>query len=127
MLEKPDPERMLKAYNQSAFTLNLLRAFATGGLANLENVHKWNLDFVKQTTKSKFLEIAKGISKALDFMKACGLGKKNNSEFEQVDFFTSHEALLLNYEECLTRTDSIMGGWFDCSAHMLWIGKGLEK
>ena len=124
---KPDPERMLKAYNQSAFTLNLLRAFATGGLANLEKVHKWNLDFVKQTTKSKFLEIANGISKALDFMKACGLGTKNNSEFEQVDFFTSHEALLLNYEACLTRTDSIMGGWFDCSAHMLWIGERTRK
>ena len=124
---KPDPERMLKAYNQSAFTLNLLRAFATGGLANLEKVHKWNLDFVKQTTKSKFLEIANGISKALDFMKACGLGAKNNSAFEQVDFFTSHEALLLNYEACLTRTDSIMGGWFDCSAHMLWIGERTRK
>ena len=124
---KPDPKRMIKAYNQSAFTLNLLRAFATGGLANLENVHKWNLDFVKQTTKSKFLEIANGISKALDFMKACGLEKKSNSEFEQVDFFTSHEALLLNYEECLTRTDSIMGGWFDCSAHMLWIGERTRK
>ncbi len=124
---KPDPDRMLKAYNQSAFTLNLLRAFATGGLANLEKVHKWNLDFVKQTTKSKFLEIANGISKALDFMKACGIGKKNKSEFEQVDFFTSHEALLLNYEESLTRTDSIMGGWFDCSAHMLWIGERTRK
>ena len=124
---KADPERMLKAYNQSASTLNLLRAFATGGLADLEKVHNWNLDFVKQTTKSKFLEIANAISKALDFIKACGLDKKNNSEFSQVDFFTSHEALLLNYEECLTRADSIIGGWFDCSAHMLWIGERTRK
>ncbi|MBF95792.1 MAG: Phospho-2-dehydro-3-deoxyheptonate aldolase [Alphaproteobacteria bacterium MarineAlpha9_Bin4] len=124
---KPDPRRMLKAYSQSAFTLNLLRAFATGGLADLEKVHKWNLDFVKQSTKSRFLEIANGISKALDFMKACGLDNKNNSKFGQVDFFTSHEALLLNYEECLTRTDSFMGGWFDCSAHMLWIGERTRK
>ena len=124
---KADPERMLKAYNQAASTLNLLRAFATGGLADLEKVHKWNLDFVKTTTKSKFLEIANSISKALQFIKACGLDKKNNSEFGQVDFFTSHEALLLNYEECLTRLDSIQGGWFDCSAHMLWIGERTRK
>ncbi len=120
---EPDPNRMLKAYSQSASTLNLLRAFATGGLADLEKVHKWNLDFVKLSTKSKFLEIANGISNALDFIKACGLNKINNSELGKVDFFTSHEALLLNYEECLTRTDSIVGGWFDCSAHMLWIGE----
>ena len=124
---KADPERMLKAYNQSASTLNLLRAFATGGLADLEKVHNWNLDFVKQTTKSKFLEIANSISKALDFIKACGLDKENNSEFSQVDFYTSHEALLLNYEESLTRADSIIGGWFDCSAHMLWIGERTRK
>ena len=118
---------MLRAYNQAASTLNLLRAFATGGLADLEKVHKWNLDFVKNSTKSKFLDIANSISKALEFIKACGLDKKNTSEFGQVDFFTSHEALLLNYEECLTRTDSIFGGWFDCSAHMLWIGERTRK
>jgi len=124
---KANPERMLRAYNQAASTLNLLRAFATGGLADLEKVHKWNLDFVKNSTKSKFLDIANSISKALEFIKACGLDKKNTSEFGQVDFFTSHEALLLNYEECLTRTDSIFGGWFDCSAHMLWIGERTRK
>ncbi len=124
---RADPDRMLKAYNQAASTLNLLRAFATGGLADLDKVHKWNLDFVKTTTKSKFLEIANSISKALEFIKACGLDKKNNSEFGQVDFFTSHEALLLNYEESLTRTDSMFGGWFDCSAHMLWIGERTRK
>ena len=119
----PDPLRMIEAYSQSAYTLNLIRAFATGGFADLEKVHQWNLDFVKTSTKEKYLDLAKTITDALNFMKACGINKENIPEFRQVDFFTSHEALLLNYEESLTRVDSTNGGWYDCSAHMLWIGE----
>ena len=119
----PDPKRMLDAYTQSAYTLNLIRAFATGGFADLEKIHKWNLDFVKKGTKEKYLELANSITDALNFMKACGFNKEKLPEFSQVNFYTSHEALLLNYEECLTRIDSTKGGWFDCSAHMLWIGE----
>ena len=119
----PDPLRMIEAYSQSAYTLNLIRAFATGGFADLEKVHQWNLDFVKTSTKVKYLDLAKTITDALNFMKACGINKENIPEFRQVDFFTSHEALLLNYEESLTRVDSTNGGWYDCSAHMLWIGE----
>ncbi len=119
----PNPKRMLEAYSQSAYTLNLLRAFATGGFADLEKIHKWNLDFVKKGTKDKYLELVNSITDALNFMKACGFSKDNLPEFSQVDFYTSHEALLLNYEECLTRIDSTNGGWYDCSAHMLWIGE----
>ena len=120
---KPDPKRMLDAYSQSAYSLNLIRAFASGGFADLEKVHNWNLDFVKKSTKNKYLDLANSITDALKFMKACGFNKENVPEFKQVDFFTSHEALLLNYEEALTREDSIKGGWYDCSAHMLWIGE----
>ena len=120
---KPDPKRMLDAYSQSAYSLNLIRAFASGGFADLEKVHNWNLDFVKKSTKNKYLDLANSITDALKFMKACGFNKENLPEFKQVDFFTSHEALLLNYEEALTREDSIKGGWYDCSAHMLWIGE----
>ncbi len=119
----PDPSRMIEAYSQSAYSLNLIRAFATGGFADLEKVHQWNLDFVKKSTKDKYLKLANTITDALNFMKACGISKENVPEFKQVDFFTSHEALLLNYEECLTRVDSTNGGWYDCSAHMLWIGE----
>ena len=120
---KPDPKRMLDAYSQSAYSLNLIRAFASGGFADLEKVHNWNLDFVKKSTKNKYLDLANSITDALKFMKACGFNKENVPEFKQVDFFTSHEALLLNYEEALTREDSLKGGWYDCSAHMLWIGE----
>ena len=119
----PDPLRMIKAYSQSAYSLNLIRAFATGGFADLEKVHQWNLDFVKKSTKDKYLDLANTITDAINFMKACGINKDNIPEFRQVDFFTSHEALLLNYEESLTRIDSTNGGWYDCSAHMLWIGE----
>ena len=119
----PDPNRMIDAYSQSAYTLNLIRAFATGGFADLEKVHQWNLDFVNKSYKDKYLELANIITDALNFMKACGINKENVPEFRQVDFFTSHEALLLNYEESLTREDSTNGGWYDCSAHMLWIGE----
>ena len=120
---KPDPKRMLDAYSQSAYSLNLIRAFASGGFADLEKVHNWNLDFVKKSTKNKYLDLANSITDAIKFMKACGFNKDNVAEFKQVDFFTSHEALLLNYEEALTREDSMKGGWYDCSAHMLWIGE----
>ena len=119
----PNPKRMLEAYSQSAYALNLIRAFATGGFADLEKVHNWNLDFVKRSTKDKYFELANSITDALKFMKACGFNKDNVPEFKQVEFYTSHEALLLNYEQALTREDSTKGGWYDCSAHMLWIGE----
>ncbi len=119
----PNPNRLLDAYSQSAYALNLIRAFASGGFADLEKVHNWNLDFVKRSTKKKYFELANSITDALNFMKACGFNKENVPEFKQVDFYTSHEALLLNYEQALTREDSINGGWYDCSAHMLWIGE----
>ena len=120
---QPDPNRMLDAYSQSAYALNLIRAFASGGFADLEKVHNWNLDFVKKGTQDKYLDLANSITDALKFMKACGFNKQNVPEFKQVEFYTSHEALLLNYEEALTREDSLKGGWYDCSAHMLWIGE----
>ena len=120
---QPDPNRMLDAYSQSAYALNLIRAFASGGFADLEKVHNWNLDFVKKGTQDKYLDLANSITDALKFMKACGFNQQNVPEFKQVEFYTSHEALLLNYEEALTREDSLKGGWYDCSAHMLWIGE----
>ena len=126
----PNPNRLQDAYSQSAYALNLIRAFASGGFADLEKVHNWNLDFVKRSTKNKYFELANSITDALNFMKACGFNKDNVPEFKQVDFYTSHEALLLNYEQALTREDSFNGGWYDCSAHMLWIGertRGLDE
>ena len=120
---QPDPNRMLDAYSQSAYALNLIRAFASGGFADLEKVHNWNLDFVKKGTQDKYFDLANSITDALKFMKACGFNQQNVPEFKQVEFYTSHEALLLNYEEALTREDSLKGGWYDCSAHMLWIGE----
>ena len=119
----PKAKRLLKAYNQSAATLNLLRAFARGGMANLNQVHSWNLDFVKDNTLgSKYDDLATKISDTLSFMKACGITTENTVQLTQTTLFTSHEALLLNYEEALTRKDSITGDWFNCAAHMLWIG-----
>ena len=119
----PDPERMLKAYNQSASTLNLLRAFASGGLADLHQVHKWNLDFAHQGEVSKKYEaLAQDIGKSLQFMEACGVTSKTYRTLRETDFYTSHEALLLPYEEAFTRKDSLTGEWYDTSAHMLWIG-----
>lgn len=119
----PKPKKLLKAYNQSAATLNLLRAFARGGMADLNQVHLWNLDFVKgNALGEKYEELANEISKTLKFMKACGITSENTPQLNQTTLYTSHEALLLNYEEALTRRDSITGDWFDCSAHMLWIG-----
>lgn len=119
----PDPYRMLKAYRQSAATLNLLRAFSTGGYANLSNVHQWMLGFVKDSPQSeRYSELAARITEALDFMRACGIDPETHPEMRITDFYTSHEALLLPYEQALTRVDSTSGDWYDTSGHMIWIG-----
>ncbi|HXY45099.1 MAG TPA: 3-deoxy-7-phosphoheptulonate synthase class II [Acidimicrobiales bacterium] len=120
----PDPRRMLRAYHQSASTLNLLRAFTKGGFADLSQVHSWNQQFVASSAEGRRYEaIAEEIDRAMRFMKACGVDLTTDSPIHQVDLFTSHEALLLDYEECLTRQDSLTGDWYDCSAHLLWIGE----
>jgi 3-deoxy-7-phosphoheptulonate synthase len=119
----PDPERMIKAYSQSAATLNLLRAFAQGGYANLHQVHAWTHDFMGRSPWAvKFKDVADRIGEALDFMAACGVDPETVPQLKGTSFYTSHEALLLPYEQALTRQDSLTGGWYDCSAHMLWIG-----
>ncbi len=119
----PKAKRLLKAYNQSASTLNLLRAFARGGMADLHQVHAWNLDFVKDNTLGeKYDQLAAKISETMKFMEACGITGDNTAQLKETTLYTSHEALLLNYEEALTRQDSFSGKWYDCSAHMLWIG-----
>jgi 3-deoxy-7-phosphoheptulonate synthase len=119
----PDPDRMIQAYNQSASTLNLLRAFATGGMADLNQVHQWNLDFVQDSPlEEKYEELAGRIQESLAFMAACGVSSKTHRTLRETDFYTSHEALLLEYEEAFTRQDSLTGEWYDTSAHMLWIG-----
>ena len=119
-----NPRRLLQAYHQSSSTLNLLRAFTRGGFANLAQVHSWNQEFVANSPAGEqYREIADGITDALAFMNACGVTTLNHSALNEVDFYTSHEALLLEYEEALTRTDSTTGNWYDCSAHMLWIGE----
>jgi 3-deoxy-7-phosphoheptulonate synthase len=119
----PDPERLLKAYAQSASTLNLLRAFAQGGFADLHRVHRWNLGFVAESPQGEqYRELADRIDETLGFMEACGLTSETIPQIRETDFFTSHESLLLGYEEALTRTDSLTGEWYDCSAHFLWIG-----
>jgi 3-deoxy-7-phosphoheptulonate synthase len=118
-----DPRRMLQAYGQSAATLNLLRAFAHGGYANLRQVHQWTLDHIGRSPwAKKFSETADRIGEALDFMAACGINPETVPQLQGTSFFTSHEALLLPYEQALTRRDSLTGDWYDCSAHMLWIG-----
>ncbi|MDE8603526.1 3-deoxy-7-phosphoheptulonate synthase class II [Marinomonas sp. RSW2] len=118
----PDPERLVQVYNQSASTMNLLRAFAQGGFADLHQVHQWNLDFLNVSPAgSRFHSVAGKIDDALQFMEACGIGP-GLAQLKETDFYTSHEALLLPYEQALTRQDSLTGDWFDCSAHMLWIG-----
>lgn len=120
----PDPQRMIRAYNQSAATLNLLRAFAHGGYADLNRVHKWNLEFAASgTAGARYEDLAGRIDEALRFMAACGVTADRLPDvIRQADFYTSHEALLLPYEEALTRKDSTTGDWYDCSAHFLWIG-----
>ncbi|EID9774045.1 3-deoxy-7-phosphoheptulonate synthase class II [Campylobacter jejuni] len=120
----PDPHRMLEAYYQSATTLNLLRGFAKGGLADLHEVHRWNLGFLKKSELHKqYTDISEKISQALAFMEACGINTSNTPSLREVNVYTSHEALLLPYEEALTRVDSLSGEIYDCSAHMLWIGE----
>ena len=120
---EPDPQRMVQAYNQSAATLNLLRAFAQGGYANLHQVHRWTLEFMGRSPwAKKFAEMADRISEALDFMHACGVDAETVPQLKATSFYTSHEALLLPYEQALTRQDSLTGGWYDTSAHFLWIG-----
>jgi 3-deoxy-7-phosphoheptulonate synthase len=119
----PNPHHMIKAYNQGAATLNLVRAFARGGLADLNKVHQWNLDFIKDhELGQKYDELSQKIDNSMKFMAACGLTSDIIPQLHQTTLFTSHEALLLNYEEALTRKDDTDGEWYDCSAHMLWIG-----
>lgn len=119
----PDPQRQLQAYAQSAATLNLIRAFSTGGYAALERVHGWTLDFLtKSPAGARYQELADRIDDCVAFMKACGLTAQTVPQLRETEFYTSHEALLLGYEQALTRIDSTSGDWYDCSAHMLWIG-----
>ena len=120
---EPDPQRMYEAYAQAAATLNLLRALAQGGYADLHQVNRWNLGFVADSAQGeRYQDLADRISEALSFMEACGLDAEHVPQIQQTSFYTSHEALLLGYEEALTRVDSTTGDWYDCSAHMLWIG-----
>jgi 3-deoxy-7-phosphoheptulonate synthase len=124
----PDPERMVRAYNQSAATLNLLRAFAQGGYADLHQVHRWTLGFVGQSAQGKRYEaLAQEIDRALAFMAACGITGETTTQIRETELFTSHEALLLPYEQALTRVDSTTGDWYDVSAHFVWIGERTRK
>ena len=120
----PDPERLMRAYNQSAATLNLLRAFASGGYADLRNIHKWTLGFVDDSPQAaRYRELSEKISSSLDFMAALGITAESHPVMHQVEVFTAHEALLLGFEEAMTRVDSTTGDWYDTSAHMIWIGE----
>jgi 3-deoxy-7-phosphoheptulonate synthase len=120
----PDPQRLLQAYHQSSSTLNLLRAFTKGGYADLTQVHTWNQEFVASSAQGqRYEQVAHEIDRALRFMAACGVNTSTQPNLHEVDFFTSHEALVLGYEEALTRQDSLTGHWYDCSAHMIWIGE----
>jgi 3-deoxy-7-phosphoheptulonate synthase len=121
---RPDPRRLLRAYHQSAATLNLLRALTKGGFADLKQIHVWNQEFVAASKQGRRYEvIARHIDRALRFMAACGVDLGADSALHEVDFYTSHEALILGYEEALTRRDSLTGDYYDCSAHLLWIGE----
>ncbi|WP_374654698.1 class II 3-deoxy-7-phosphoheptulonate synthase [Phenylobacterium sp.] len=120
----PDPQRLLQAYSQSAATLNLLRAFAGGGYADLYNIHRWTLGFVADSPQgAKYRELSEKISEALTFMAAIGVTPDSQPDLHRVEFFTSHEALLLGFEEAMTRVDSTSGEWYDTSAHLIWIGE----
>lgn len=120
----PDPQRMVQAYNQSAATLNLLRAFAQGGYADLHKVHQWTLGAMADTPAAeKYRRFADRIQETLEFMEACGLTGETVPQIRETEFYTSHEALLLPYEEALTRVDSTTGQWYGCSAHLLWLGE----
>ncbi|HEX3484064.1 MAG TPA: 3-deoxy-7-phosphoheptulonate synthase class II, partial [Micropepsaceae bacterium] len=119
----PDPDRLLQAYGQSAATQNLLRAFATGGYADLHNVHRWTLDFIAGSPESeRYKALSARIGEALAFMEACGVTPELVPQLRTTDFYTSHEALFLGYEQALTRVDSTSGDWYCTSAHLLWIG-----
>ena len=120
----PSPDRLVQAYHQSAATLNLVRAFTKGGFADLTRVHAWTQEFVASSPEGqRYEQIANEIDRALRFMRACGVDTESNHDLHETNVFTSHEALLLGYEEALTRQDSLTGHWYDCSAHMLWIGE----
>lgn len=118
----PNPQKMLHAYTQAAATLNLLRAFSTGGFADMSRVHSWTLGFTDDQDVKKYSEIADRIQDSIDFMAAAGINSDTTHEFSSVDFYTSHESLLLEYEEALTRLDSTSGKWLAGSGHMIWIG-----
>lgn len=121
---RPNPNRMIDAYHRSASTLNLLRAFAQGGLADLHKVNKWNMAFVENNPlKERYQDISRRIQDTLAFMEVIGVTSNNTSSLHETSLFTSHEALLLNYEQALTRVDTLTGKWYNCSAHMLWIGE----
>lgn len=120
----PDPNRLMTAYHHSASTLNLLRAFAQGGLADLHQVNRWNMSFVAANPlKEKFQQLAERIQDALQFMEVCGIDSTVAPSLKETDLYTSHEALLLGYEEALTRRDHLTGDWYDCSSHFVWIGE----
>ncbi len=120
----PDPRRLIQAYNQSAATLNLLRAFSQGGYADLHQVHLWNLGFVADSPQGdRYRDLAERLNESLKFMAACGLTSESTPQIRETDFFTSHEALMLVYEEAMARVDSTTGDWYDTSAHLLWIGE----
>jgi 3-deoxy-7-phosphoheptulonate synthase len=120
---EPDPQRLIQAYNQSAATLNLLRAFAQGGYADLHRVHAWNQDFVATSPQGeRYQALADRLTETLDFMAACGLTSETTPQIRETEFYTSHEALFLAYEEAMTRVDSTTGEWYDCSAHLVWLG-----
>jgi len=121
---RPDPARLLTAYHRAASTLNLLRAFTRGGFADLSQVTSWNREFVASSPAGqRYAQMSGEIDRALRFMTACGVTASTTPALHEVEFYTSHEALLLEYEEALTRNDSLTGDWYDCSAHMLWIGE----
>jgi len=121
---RADPQRLVRAYHQASSTLNLLRAFTKGGFADLNQVHMWNQEFVAASPQGRrYEDIAAAIDRALRFMAACGIDLAAEMQLHQVDFFTAHEALVLEYEEELTRRDSLSGRWYDCSAHLLWAGE----
>ena len=128
LARRPDPARLVRAYHQSAATLNLLRAFAKGGFADLSRVHAWNQEFVAASPEGRRYDVlAAEIERALRFMRACGIDLNAELALHQVDVWTAHEALLLEYEEALTRQDSITGDWYDCSAHLLWVGERTRR
>ncbi len=120
---QPDPQRMIRAYNQSAATLNLVRAFAQGGFADLHRVNQWNMGFVRDSKLGeRYQDLAARINESLEFMAACGLTSETSPQLSETDFYTSHEALLLPYEQAMTRIDSLTGEYYDTSAHLLWVG-----